>query len=1350
MSVQQDAADYNSEAGVPVFELTIPEEPPASPPSSPPQSHGSKHLSASTLSLDDATYSPTVTSPLPAYDPSEVESVSSLGKQKKSPSMFSTKTIAKMWRRASLSSPKSPLPVPPAAEDSSVSTQGLASSSKSPLALASSSKSPKPQTPSSAKPNLVETPAVSRERSSSAQRARDVGPTITQIDFQSSELDAAHQEPAATSAPAPVQRTPSPVPKRGSMSPLKGLSSMLRSSVSPKRSKSPKKSNPALDVSEEAIAALQEMLPQTALSPEQHTEAPSHDYFESSPAALDAPAKPSPARRSLSPKPYRARSPEKFIFDITHAVETASKMLRVPEPPVSSEPPQSAFVVEGSNVTTGALDDPAVLKICVPSKSEAEVAVLLVPNRPDVPVTVLILRNTGIISPERFCFNLRFPFLTDLDLGWNGIAGAVKGLPPTLQRLDLSHNRITNVSSILNCMELKELNLSHNNIKSFHGLPATLERLDLSHNAITAAITLRTLALSPIIKSLDLTGNAVILEVVEWKIMLRNMLTQLDELNGRPLPRPKKAGVVPPLGGRKPSPTKTRASATVREEQRVNDAVRTRMHKMKLDMLKETKEQLDKSATAKLKTLRPDEVDHLARRLSAPTKAMTLKAKADPIAPPLFSSRDLAHRKSAQPIPSVVAQHTRTDVSLTDFVTRSKLQVAKAAQLIVRVTQLSNQDVIDRDDIVKLSNALSRLELYSNRDVPLKVEYAIEKLVDGDALKRRVNTVREQMDVVGLLLQQVDSAMLLSAQGAFTLRDALDSAMSSGPGIMTHTSILRSYEASFDPSSFLGARTAIPRASWQPTDIQQQSVGPAEDNYFYNGSVKEAQDEFNYRVKDADSRHATPARAPQGSSAQFTPVVASGFDENKNDAAPQASAPAVSSEAFMDRVRSRISMRAFYGSAEAAEEAKAASPARMTSYMSLVHSMEDDAPPPPPPLDSPKVAETKVADSKVAAKDRVLARMSSRTLSQSRIDTETPPPPPPSVSVVEPAHVPADETEYGPERDSDIPWEISFPVSSESVDAAQQAAAVEADVDQEPLPEEEKGDFAEDAKQAQEHEVGIEGTNDYLDEEISPPAVEEVVHDTYEVPVASSDPDERDEYVHVAPQQEESQERQALSADVYGRSPRSASYYSSTPASYDDQGLSIFSQTEEDEQWKATQQYAEAEAARASPVVHESAALEHAASRSHRASGGIAATSADVEDGSEERRSISEPSTVEDANFVADTVEPVPERVFEAEETETASSKSVPQEFLVPPPQEPTEEGTSLLPPLAAPSALVADAEADAEVQAFSSGVITPTQDESPRPESATSPTLSDTAADSSKMSAKDRILARMAKNKKA
>ena len=146
--------------------------------------------------------------------------------------------------------------------------------------------------------------------------------------------------------------------------------------------------------------------------------------------------------------------------------------------------------------------------------------------------------------------------MTDLDCSHNSFSGPLpqKFIPSTMQRLNMSNNRLTDVSSLLGCLSLRDLNISSNVIRKFNGLPSSLELLDFSGNLINSLFSLRLLSLSPRITHLSLAGNPVLTMAVssgqsaagaeegeeaqkvkkemDWRTVVKSVLPLLVSLDG--------------------------------------------------------------------------------------------------------------------------------------------------------------------------------------------------------------------------------------------------------------------------------------------------------------------------------------------------------------------------------------------------------------------------------------------------------------------------------------------------------------------------------------------------------------------------------------------------------------------------------------------------------------------------------------------------------------------------------------------------------------------------------------------------------------------------------------------------
>lgn len=127
-----------------------------------------------------------------------------------------------------------------------------------------------------------------------------------------------------------------------------------------------------------------------------------------------------------------------------------------------------------------------------------------------------------------------FTGLTDIDLSYNHIAGSIDNtmFPPSIVNLDVSFNRIHDISGLVTCLEMKTLNVSHNYISRLTTLPSALTRFDISDNAIVASISLRVLSFSNKIVALGIAGNPVVDNTPDWRTRVTSCLPNLGEIDG--------------------------------------------------------------------------------------------------------------------------------------------------------------------------------------------------------------------------------------------------------------------------------------------------------------------------------------------------------------------------------------------------------------------------------------------------------------------------------------------------------------------------------------------------------------------------------------------------------------------------------------------------------------------------------------------------------------------------------------------------------------------------------------------------------------------------------------------------
>lgn len=132
--------------------------------------------------------------------------------------------------------------------------------------------------------------------------------------------------------------------------------------------------------------------------------------------------------------------------------------------------------------------------------------------------------------------------LRHLNLSRNNIeriAADAFGSMTQLEKLDLSHNRISKCQGFAQLLSLKELNLAHNRIRIVGGLHAAqqLLRLDLSYNKIQSAIALRAVSLNTKLDTLIVEGNPMATANRLYRASIIGLLPSLSILDGKPMPR---------------------------------------------------------------------------------------------------------------------------------------------------------------------------------------------------------------------------------------------------------------------------------------------------------------------------------------------------------------------------------------------------------------------------------------------------------------------------------------------------------------------------------------------------------------------------------------------------------------------------------------------------------------------------------------------------------------------------------------------------------------------------------------------------------------------------------------------
>ena len=160
-------------------------------------------------------------------------------------------------------------------------------------------------------------------------------------------------------------------------------------------------------------------------------------------------------------------------------------------------------------------------------------------------IKVLTLKDNNLTDSLISRMNLfELKHLTDLDLGKNNLSlifdveninnvTSSNVLPTSLLRLDISHNKIRSVSSLVSCLNLQVLNVSNNKLASVDILPLKLERLDVSDNELKHLRSLRVVSMCHRIQALGVAGNPFLQSTnVNINVRVFDMFPNLIELDG--------------------------------------------------------------------------------------------------------------------------------------------------------------------------------------------------------------------------------------------------------------------------------------------------------------------------------------------------------------------------------------------------------------------------------------------------------------------------------------------------------------------------------------------------------------------------------------------------------------------------------------------------------------------------------------------------------------------------------------------------------------------------------------------------------------------------------------------------
>jgi hypothetical protein len=426
---------------------------------------------------------------------------------------------------------------------------------------------------------------------------------------------------------------------------------------------------------------------------------------------------------------------------------------------------------------------------------------------------VLILRNNRINNLSALQLFQLLPNVTDLDLAHNDLRSRISDvdLPRRIQRLDLSFNQLTDISGIMSCIELKELNVSNNYVKALYGLPVKLTRLDISHNRIHTVSSIRSLSICVALTSIAVAHNPVIQQLPNVKVFLRSVMPNLQEIDGSRIGlgliiekkkqnnaldsnasttlsrQPSSPHLVSPLA----SPI---TPATVdSEEQMRQDSMRTKQQlAAKQKLISASKSVIDEfmSESAKSKKLNSDEVDSLTKRLYAP--------RGSPNDPRKYVAKTFQPAKKARRSIDPRDMQPDSNAIIDEWLGKASQQFDRIVKVFRIARSFIRMERINEKELGHF-NALFK-EIKTNRlvDINIKLKNCTDQKFRDNEKLNDIPKIRSDIEKSIVILQQIQTIILFCLEGAINFAEGMDLVMGSKAGQYVNENVLRLYNCYYE------------------------------------------------------------------------------------------------------------------------------------------------------------------------------------------------------------------------------------------------------------------------------------------------------------------------------------------------------------------------------------------------------------------------------------------------------------------------------------------------------------------------------------------------------------------------
>jgi hypothetical protein len=450
-------------------------------------------------------------------------------------------------------------------------------------------------------------------------------------------------------------------------------------------------------------------------------------------------------------------------------------------------------------------------------------------------IRVLILKDNSLT--DNFVSSMKLSelkHLTDLDLGKNNLSlifdienmnsiASSSILPPSLLRLDISHNKLKSISALVSCLDLQVLNVSNNKLATVDVLPLKLERLDVSDNELKHLRSLRVVSMCHRIQALGVAGNPFLQSTnVNINIRVFDMFPNLIELDGIMRPGGKinkailsarKANVEVKVKGtnnksRKAQLESDRERSIRRKEQRDSEKKKSIEVKFEEEIQEHYKT---------IKKLELTEINHNCRRLSTSKTDL-----ANPYQHSISMSSIMSRRSTALPASNITpferSTNTNSMMSVHDAVELADdwilhcthevgraVEVARLAfDLCLSTPVLGDEDIsiIDPQLLENFSNGLDRISLLHHSN---EVERAITSLnyYGESESEAKLSTTIENMTHLVTILKKIQKKTKVKYLTREDLAVHIDRIMNTDTGKYVNSNVLSLFGCSYD--SFLFA-----------------------------------------------------------------------------------------------------------------------------------------------------------------------------------------------------------------------------------------------------------------------------------------------------------------------------------------------------------------------------------------------------------------------------------------------------------------------------------------------------------------------------------------------------------------